>query len=352
MAEPAGSGGKVEPAGSGGKVEPAGSGGKVARCYVVKGDPALVADALHELLGRLRSAGLEVEELGGDDLTVGSVVEACNAYFLGGADKAVVIREAQERMRAAEDVKRLAAYLGDPNPQTSLVLVLSADNKKLVDAAKKAGATVVDPSPPGQARARSGWLADRLKAASVTLDRKAAARLGEHLGEDLGRLPGILDVLAAAHGPGARISAADLDPVLGEEGGGAPWDLTDAIDTGDASSALHHLHRLLHARHPFVVMATLWGHYQRILRLEGSGAANEAQAAALLNLKGSTFPARKALSQANRLGPSGVARAVELLHRADLDLRGLRTYGPGRDSERITLEVLVARLSRLAPTRR
>ncbi len=322
------------------------------RAYVVKGDPALVADALHDLLGELRAAGLDIEELGGEELTIGSVVEACNAYFLGGADKAVVVRDAQDHLKAAEDVRRLAAYLADPNPQTSLVLVLSGDSKKLVDAAKKAGARVLDPSPPGQAKARSGWLSDRLKAAPVRLDRQAAARLGTHLGEDLGRLPGILDVLAAAHGEGATITAADLDPVLGDEGGGAPWDLTDAIDGGDAAASLHHLHRLLHARHPFVVLASLWGHYQRILRLEGSGARNEAQAAAVLGLKGSTFPARKALSQAGRLGPAGVARAVELLHRADLDLRGLRTYGPGRDSERITLEVLVARLARLSPGRR
>jgi len=322
------------------------------RCYVVKGDPALVADTLHGLLAELRSAGLDIEELGGEDLTVGSLVEACNAYFLGGADKAVVVREAQDPLRSADDVKRLAAYLADPNPQTSLVLVLSSDHKRLVDVVKKAGGAVLDPTPPGQAKARSGWLADRLKAAPVRLDRQAAARLGEHLGEDLGRLPGILEVLTAAHGEGARLSSDDLDPVLGTEGGGAPWDLTDAIDRGDASSALHHLHRLLHGRHPFVVLASLWGHYQRILRLEGGGARNEAQAAAVLNLKGSTFPARKALSQAKKLGPSGVARAVELLHRADLDLRGLRTYGPGRDSERITLEVLVARLARLAPSRR
>jgi len=322
------------------------------RCYVLKGDPALVSDALHVLLAELRSVGLDIEELGSDDLTTGSVVEACNAYFLGGADKAVVLREAQEQLRSADDLKRLSTYLGDPNPQTSLVLVLSSDHKKLVDLAKKSGATVIDPSPPGQAKARSIWLAERLKTAPVRFDRPAAARLGEHLGEDLGRLPGILEVLAAAHGAGARITAADLDPVLGAQGGGAPWDLTDAIDRGDAGGALGHLHRLLQGRHPFVVQASLWGHYQRILRLDGSGATNETQAAALLNIKGSTFPARKALSQAKRLGPSGVARAVELLHRADLDLRGLRTYGPGRDSERLTLEVLVARLSRLVPAGR
>ena len=85
------------------------------RCYVVKGDPALAADALHTLLAELRAAGLDVEELGGDELTIGSIVEACNSYFLGGSDKAVVVRDAQEQLRAADDLKRLGAYLADFN---------------------------------------------------------------------------------------------------------------------------------------------------------------------------------------------------------------------------------------------
>ena len=75
-------------------------------------------------------------------------------------------------------------------------------------------------------------------------------------------------------------------------------------------------------RHPLQILATLSGHYSRVLRLSGSDATDEKSAAALLNLKGSTFPARKALDQARRLGPHGVARAYELLAGADLDMRG------------------------------
>lgn len=311
------------------------------RAYVVRGAEDLLADALRSLVDLCRREGLDIEELAGDDLTAGSVVEACNAFFLGGGDKAVVVREA-ERFKAAEDIARLSAYLADPNPQTSLVLVLTGENKKLVDAARKAKATIVDASVPG-GRGRRMWLDDRLSAAPVSLDRDAANRLAEHLGEDLGRLPGILEVLEAAHGRGARITAGDLDPVLGEAGASAPWDLTDAIDRGDVTGALVHLRRMLTGRHPFVVLATLWGHYQRILRIEGSGARTEAEAAALLNMKGSTFPAKKALAQSRRLGHDGVRRAVELLAAADLDLRGLRDI-----PEALVLEVLVARLARLS----
>ena len=59
------------------------------------------------------------------------------------------------------------------------------------------------------------------------------------------------------------------------------------------------------------------------------------------------FPAKKLLQQGRILGSAGVARAITLLAQADLDLRGAQGW-----PDRLVLEVLVARLSRLArPTR-
>ena len=96
-------------------------------------------------------------------------------------------------------------------------------------------------------------------------------------------------------------------------------------------------------------MATLTSHYQRMLRLDGARVANETEAAALLGMKGSTFPAKKAMKQARRLGSERLAAAIRLLAAADADLRGL-TAVPAE----AVLEVLVGRLARLAgrPTRR
>ena len=58
-----------------------------------------------------------------------------------------------------------------------------------------------------------------------------------------------------------------------------------------------------------------------MLRLDGSGVTSPEQAAEVLGTR-SVFPAKKALAQANRLGTARIARAVQLLARADLDLRG------------------------------
>ena len=95
-------------------------------------------------------------------------------------------------------------------------------------------------------------------------------------------------------------------------------------------------------------MATLQGHYGRMLRLDGSGVRNEKQAAEVLGMKGSTFPAKKALERSRALGHGGVAKAVALLAEADLTLRGGGVSWPGE----LVLEVLVARLSKLGPRSR
>ncbi len=321
--------------------------------YLVRGgDASLVAQAAHALVEQLVAGGdpsMMVEEFGGpgvDQFDVGAVIDACTTPPFLVERRVVVVREAGQV--TAADAKRLVAYLGDPLPTTALVLVAGsgAVNQALSKAVAAAG-DVVDTSV-GTGKARSQWLTDHLKGGPVRLDGAAQTRLGAHLGSDMGRLAGLLDTLAAAYGRGATVTAADLEPFLGEAGALAPWDLTDAIDSGRTASALEVLHRMLSAgeSHPLVILALLHKHYRQMLRLDGSGVTTADQAAEVLGLK-SAYPAKKALAQANRLGSSRVARAVQLLAEADLDLRG-STGLPGE----VVVEVLVARLSRLGAPRR
>ena len=60
-------------------------------------------------------------------------------------------------------------------------------------------------------------------------------------------------------------------------------------------------------------------------------------------MKGATFPAKKALSQVRRLGPNKIRRAIELLSKTDIDLRGRSAL----DGD-ILMEILVARLAQLS----
>ena len=313
----------------------------VSAWYVRGDDPALVGEEVrrlaHELSGGDPTA---VEDLSGDEVDVAAIVAACRTPPFLGERRVVVARDVGRF--PAEALEPLVEWLADPLPTTALVLAAGGGqvSQRLLNAVRAAG-KVVDTAV-GTGKARDQWLADRLEHAPVRLDGEAARLLGQHLGEDVGRLTTLLDALAAAYGEGASVGVDELTPFLGEAGGVAPWELTDAIDRGDTEAALTQLRRMLGAgeRHPLVVMATLHRHYTAMLRLEGSGVADEGGAARLLGT--SPFPAKKALAQARRLGWDGVSRAIELLARADLDLRGTSGW-----PEEVVLEVLVARLSRL-----
>ena len=199
---------------------------------------------------------------------------------------------------------------------------------------------------PGTGRQPTAWLDEHLASAPVHLDAAARARLVDHLGEEVSRLGILLDTFESAFGAGARLSVGDIEPYLGEAGDVAPWDLTDAIDRGDAGEALAVLGRMLGAgRHPLQVTASLHGHYQRLLRLDGSGVASEAQAAEIARSQRVDLPGSQGARPA---APPGLRTAsqefIGLLADADLDLRGAKAWPP-----ELVVEVLVARLASRTP---
>lgn len=332
-------------------------------------DPVLVAEAALVVIERLvgeADAGLVVDELGPEVLrpadgtpSLGPLVDAAQTLpFL--TDRRVVVGRGLGAFTTKDQVASLVAYLDDPLPTTALVLVWDkpADAAKagtpprsLVEAVTAAGGVVVEVGP---GRKVGDWVRQELRSAPVSLDAAATSLVVDHVGEDAARLPAVVGALVGAHGAGASLGVDDVAPYLGEAGDVAPWDLTDAVDAGDVAGALAVLERMLvgGGRHPLQVLATLHRHWSQMMALDGAGVGDERAAAQLLGLKGSTFPARKALEQSRRLGSERLADGMALLARADLDLKGARTFGPDAATAGATvMEVLVARLASRAPGR-
>lgn len=309
-------------------------------------DESLVHTAVTELVHRLVGGGdrtMMVDDFDGEEYELRAVVDAAQTMpFL--TDKRVVVARNLGRFNA-DDVAPLVVYLGDPLPSTDLVLVGGGGRlaKSVTDAAKKAGAVTTNTTPPSSKKDRSAWIDEQVSVSGLRLDPHASATIASWMGEEAGRLAGVLDTLVSAYGTGARLGVADIEPFLGESGSVPPWDLTDAIDRGDTRTSLELLARMTQSRHPLQVMATLHAHYVKMLKIDGTDANSEAAVADVLGIKPG-FPARKVLDQYRRLGNTGVKRAVSLLAQADLDLRGQRDL-----PEELVMEVLVARLSRLAP---
>ena len=321
--------------------------------YLVRADdPILLSDAVRDLVHALVGDGdvsLMVEDIGGDDsdATIAATVDAAQTPPFLTDHRVVVLRDVG-RFKT-DDLDPLVAYLAQPNETTSLVLVGGGGqtSQKLTNAVKKVG-HIVDAGVPRAKQAKDAWWAERWRAAPVKLDKQAAALVAEHLGEDVGRLGALLELLEAVHGRGATLTADDVAPHLGDAGSVAPWDLTDAIDGGRIGDAIDLVRRMMHGgRHPLAIMATLHGHFARLLRLDGAGLRDKKAAAQALGLDTKQeWRAERLLGQARRLGHDNVAQAITLLARADVDLKGKREI-----PDDVVMEILVARLARLSPRR-
>jgi DNA polymerase III subunit delta len=319
---------------------------RTASSYLVRGDdPALVAQEARQLVADVvgeRDHALVVEEVGGgpgDDIDVGAIVDACLTPPFLIDQRVVVVRDAGRLLTG--DAPRLVEVVQNPLPTTVLVLVAGGGTvpAPLVKAVQAAG-QVLDVAT-GKPKDRQSWLHEHVRGAPVTLERDALALLADHVGEDLGRVEGLLAALAAAYGEGATITAEDLAPYLGERGTVPRYQLTDAIDRGEPGQALRILHRMLDsgALVPVQVLATLHGHFSNMLVLDGGDVAGERDAAAILG--SAPFVAKKALEQSRRLGSTRIAEAINLIAKADLDVRGASGLDPV-----MVVEILVARLAR------
>ncbi len=332
--------------------------------FLFKGnDESLLSKAIKEKVDELVGSGdasLMVEELTetqyrmeDDTFVIRRLVDSAQTPpFL--TERRVVVGRHMGRFTKAVDVEPLVGYLADPLPSTDLVLVwekgvspkqntLTGAPKSLKEALESVGAETIDAGVPS-GKGADMWLAQQFKLASVSLDRRAEQHLSTHLGDDRARVVNLLSTLESIYGTDRTIGVGEIEPFLGDTGGVPPWELTDAIDSGKIDVALDKLSRMMSAgsRHPLQIMASLQKHYLAILRLDGAPVSGEKQAAQLLGMKGSTFPAKKALTQSKRLGSDGAKRAIELLAEADRGLRGEVGWPP-----ELVMEVLVARLANL-----
>ena len=183
-------------------------------------------DLVHELIGD-GDRSLMVDEFDGEEYELREVVDAAQTMpFL--TDKRVVVARDVGRF-TADELPPLLGYLDNPLDSTELVLVGGGGRlaKKLADGVKAAGGITTNTSPPNRARDRQTWVRAEAELHGVRLDGGAAARIAEQLGEDVGRLEGIVGLLRSTYGEGTRISIDDVEPFLGEAGGLPPWWIPD-----------------------------------------------------------------------------------------------------------------------------
>ena len=215
----------------------------------------------------------------------------------------------------AGDIAPLVAYLARPLDTTAFVVVGGGGRlpKALGDALKAAKAVKVAPA----AEKTDDVLSQHLADAGIDLRPAASKLVTSHLGEDAGRVPQLVELLAAAAGPGATLDVADVEPYLGDAGSVPDYQLTNAIEAGDIAGALATLRRMVTApgsgqsrpMHPLQVMGTL---HSLLPARRCARRPPRAQPYATRWRRSDgrikEYPARKALDRPGRCKPTGCAR--------------------------------------------
>jgi DNA polymerase-3 subunit delta len=326
--------------------------------FVIVGtDATMVYDALHNVVSRALGdldPSFALEDFTAKDVTTSGaepvtarVLEALNTPPFLVSRRVVVLRDAQSLV--ADEVALLLGWMADPSPDIVLVLgVVGTKAHKLV----KAAGEVVEVNVGSRSQDRVAFVEAKLTEYRVTSDRDTAQRIATKVGDDVARVDALARTLHSIYGS-APLNFTHVEPYLGDAGDVPEWDLTDAIDGGDATKAIVVARRMLDSkgRAGLQIVNMLQRHYLRLARLEGSGVRSDDEAATLLGVN--RYPAGKALRVAQRIGPERISAGVHLIANADVDLKGGVSYG-GKDldtdmdvTELTVIEVLVARLAKM-----
>jgi DNA polymerase-3 subunit delta len=270
--------------------------GKPAPVYLIVGDDERGKDDLiHQFQALVPEdvRAFNVERLSAPDTDPSSVVAIARTFPLLGDRRIIIVARAERWLTSkrkgkgdddaelddAEDTAAgaagggdaLTAYVESPEENTTLVLVAGDMNRttRLVKALLKQAIVVEcwglksekDARGPAIADAieRAGrFIAGEMKKAGMTIDRRAVEPLLEHAGTDIAVLRGDVErLLLYCHGK----STITLDDVRAVVSGATminAWGVTNAIEKGDARSALRELQLSFESGAvPFMVLGQL-----------------------------------------------------------------------------------------------
>jgi DNA polymerase III subunit delta len=157
-------------------------------------------------------------------------------------------RESEAAARALEQVE---ALIRQPEPQTTLVFVATAlDKRSRLYKLLAKEAAMVDCGVLENAADAERWVRNRVAAAGAAIDPAAARLLAERCGTDVKRLRNDVERLLLYALGQKSITADDVRQIAGPAVLQDDWAMTNAIEAGDGAAALRQVALVLDAGAP------------------------------------------------------------------------------------------------------
>jgi DNA polymerase-3 subunit delta len=306
----------------------------------VVGEDSYLAEAalervLDAAIGKDRQESLRV--LYGDEARWEDVLGSARTGSLFVSRRAIVVRRAEllkyasaprddeaepegRRSKAAPDQDPVEAYVADPTPGVTLVLLAAKPDRRRNPWKKLLAKATVHDASPKKGRALQAHVEQELRARGIRLEPEALRELVAEVGQDLRRLMGEVDKLEAWAGGRREITLDDVGAVLGRGLGQPLYLLADAFSRRDAPTSLEIVERLLEdGEEGLRALATLHRSLRQVrgaLALREAGVAREEIGRKLLppNMQ---FKLNDLLDASRRWREAELRRALEALGRAD-----------------------------------
>jgi len=209
---------------------------------------AALEQVLQKAVGTER--GDSVQVFRGDETTWTRIIDAARTGSLFVAQRVVVVRGAELLKGEGEE---MLAFLADPPPEVTLVLLAKPDKRKTLWKRITEQATCVD-AEPLKGRALRAFVVEEIRRRGLGLDENGIEEVLERVGQDLRRLMGELDKLEAYAAGKKGLTADDVAKVLGRGMAQPLYKLADAMMARQPAEALALVDSLLEEGEPALKM--------------------------------------------------------------------------------------------------
>ena len=290
---------------------------------VVGEEELLVERSVSALMAAAReaTAGTDVHDVAAGGLAVGELAALTSPSLFGGGG-VVVIRAAQD---AGKDVaEEITRYAADPAPDVVLILTHAGGGKgkALLTSLKKVSPAVPVTDCPKVTRFsdRLDFIRGEFRRSSKVADEAALRALLDAVGNDLRELAAAVSQLAA-----------DVDGSIGEaavsryyqgRAEASGFSVSDRTVEGRLSDALEQLRWALATGVPPVLITSALAQGIRLLGRVGAAPRGKNSAALAAEVGAPPWKIDRVRQQLRGWAPDGVARALQLVAEADMQIKG------------------------------
>lgn len=237
--------------------------------YMLIGDDDTEKSAVANEFTELVEEGLRafsVDRLFGGEIKADDLIDASATLPMMAPRRIVIVHDAErllipkrEGAQADAEQDRLEAFFKKPPGHATVVLVCgSLDNRRRLVKLLVKEAQVVDCGTITDLADAQRWVRARAERDRVPLDQGAVAALVERAGADVVRLRAGLERVALYAMGQAHITADDVRQVVSITAEGKDFGIANAIEAGDAATALRELALALDGgASPFMVLGQL-----------------------------------------------------------------------------------------------